>query len=128
MKVYEDIPVGEALPPNVTKRQWKILKRHGYTYSDDSPNYLKAIEMLIAVKTKEMHESGFPYIQVFAVQDNKLYDLRIHDVIIFRENMIGVDMLPDNIIRFMNKTEKRWYTERFVPTPTLIVDRSGIIL
>jgi len=124
--VNEHEPVSETRPPNVSAEQWNEIKRHGWSYTVESPYNIK-VKQLIAVQTEKIHESDFPYIQVFALSNNKLYDLGLHDHILFYLP-VNIDTLKHNIVRFMSWEVDAWHIKSFLRTDSLTIYSDGRIL
>lgn len=86
----------------------QVLKTYGYNWPPKKPYEGLEVQMLIIVSLgrKNLHDSGFPFIQVYASDKEKnLYDLGIHDHICLRGQAdVNMDSLGANVFRiWINK-------------------------
>jgi hypothetical protein len=108
------------------------MSRYGY----DGLTILKPneqiINSIIAISNGRgrLHDSGFPYIQVYGeTEDKALVDLGVHDHIWFYEcEDVNIDSLGKNIFRYFSH---QWngmmkICSKFIPCSTLMIDAKNM--
>ena len=82
------------------RRLENLLEEHGYKWPPLTPKGGELVRELILVSLEELHESGYPYIQVYgATPERVLCDLGKHDHVKFNPGSVNIDSLGPNVFR-----------------------------
>jgi len=96
----------------------RLLKNQGYKWPPKEPYKGLELEylMLISLGREKLHDSGYPFIQVYGVdKDKNLYDLGIHDhVWFYKLREVNVDSIGANIFRMWTNKRIKVKSTHFV--------------
>ena len=104
------------------RREKRDLKKHGYSPKNIiKPNGQTLSGLIIISKgSKELHDSGYPFIRIYGIVKDALVDLGSHDHYLCYDP-INVDSLGKNIFHLMlwcNKKKKLKVPKNFTPYST----------